>query len=248
MSASNLEAEPAAVADPVDTGAGAAGAAGPEVVEASAADDIAAKLIGILVGGFKAKQQRDPTESELDELLSELTEDRINAMLGLGSGVAEEPEEDEQEQEGVGTEEGEEEADTEAVAGVEEAGEVEAEMEMARGGQSDKEETKNGEACDEENAVGNKRKVDATDSTPADAATAEAKKSLAFSWPSFTAKSQSQLEHVPAADAAAEDGDEDEAAGDRDCDDEEAVLPAAAPVQPNSFAFAWPSAAAATSQ
>ena len=237
MSASNLEAEPAAVADPVDTGAGAAGA---EVVEASAADDIAAKLIGILVGGFKAKQQRDPTESELDELLSELTEDRINAMLGLRTGVAEEPEEDEQEQEGVGTEEGEEDADVEAVAGVEEAGEVEAEMEMARGRQSDQEEK--GEACHEENAVGNKRKVDATDSTPADAATTDAKKSLAFSWPSFAATSVH--EHAPAADAEAED----EAAGDRDYDDEEAAFPAAAPVQPNSFAFAWPSAAAATSQ
>lgn len=241
MSASNLEAEPAAVADPVDTGAGAAGPAGAEVVEASAADDIAAKLIGILVGGFKAKQQRDPTESELDELLSELTEDRINAMLGLRIEVAEEPEEDEQEQEGVGTEEGEEEADVEAVPGVEEAGEVEAEMEKAPGGQSDQEEK--GEACHEENAVGNKRKVDATDSIPADAATADAKKSLAFSWPSFAATSASVHEHVPAADAAAED----EAAGDRDYADEEAALPAAAPVQPNSFAFAWPSAAA-TSQ
>ena len=45
------------------------------------ADDIATKLIGFLVEGFKAKEGREPEEKEIEELLSELTEDRINAML-----------------------------------------------------------------------------------------------------------------------------------------------------------------------
>ncbi len=50
----------------------------------SIADDIAAKLVAILVDGFKKREGRGPTEIELDELLAELTEERINSMLGMG--------------------------------------------------------------------------------------------------------------------------------------------------------------------
>lgn len=46
------------------------------------ADDIAANITRILVDAFKAKENRDPTPDELDQLLSELTEERIAEMLG----------------------------------------------------------------------------------------------------------------------------------------------------------------------
>ena len=82
-----------------DTGALAENTHQEQIVDESAtnneeADQIAAKLIGILVEGFTARENRKPSESELDELLAELTEERINDMLGgpapeTGTGIIE---------------------------------------------------------------------------------------------------------------------------------------------------------------
>lgn len=46
------------------------------------ADNIAASITRILVSAFKAKENRDPTNEEIDMLIEELTEDRIAEMLG----------------------------------------------------------------------------------------------------------------------------------------------------------------------
>lgn len=48
------------------------------------ADDIASKMIGILVGKFKEREGRDPTAEEAEQLLSELTEERVEELLGMG--------------------------------------------------------------------------------------------------------------------------------------------------------------------
>ena len=67
----------------------------PEVVQddnGDQADNIASNLIGFLVNAFKNKEGRDPNAEEVEELLSELTEKRINEMLGMDhvpSGTAE---------------------------------------------------------------------------------------------------------------------------------------------------------------
>lgn len=45
------------------------------------ADEIAKKLIETLVEGFKAKEKRDPTPEEVGELMAELSEERIAALL-----------------------------------------------------------------------------------------------------------------------------------------------------------------------
>lgn len=47
----------------------------------AAADEIAKKLIETLVEGFRAKEKRDPTPEEVGELMAELSEERIAALL-----------------------------------------------------------------------------------------------------------------------------------------------------------------------
>jgi hypothetical protein len=51
------------------------------------ADEIAKKLISILVQAFNSKEGRDPDESEMQELLAELTEERINGMLNAPNEI-----------------------------------------------------------------------------------------------------------------------------------------------------------------
>lgn len=53
-----------------------------EEVIVQEADDIASKLIGVLVGKFKEKEGRDPDAEEVGQLLEELTEERVAEMLG----------------------------------------------------------------------------------------------------------------------------------------------------------------------
>ena len=48
----------------------------------SEADDIASTLIGFLVTAFKQREEREPTNEEIQELMQELTEKRIKEMLG----------------------------------------------------------------------------------------------------------------------------------------------------------------------
>ena len=47
------------------------------------ADDIATKMIGILVAKFKEREGRDPTADEAEQLLGELTEERVAELLGM---------------------------------------------------------------------------------------------------------------------------------------------------------------------
>jgi len=72
------------------------------------ADEVAKKLIALLVGAFKAKEGRDPTPEEAEELMNELTEERITALL---NGTEEEVEEGEGEGEEESDEEGDEEGE-----------------------------------------------------------------------------------------------------------------------------------------
>ncbi len=46
------------------------------------ADNIATTITNILVGAFKLKEGRDPTNDEIEMLFEELTEERIAEMLG----------------------------------------------------------------------------------------------------------------------------------------------------------------------
>ena len=50
--------------------------------EHSQADDIAAEITKILVKAFVAKEGREPTTDEVQMLIEELTEERIESMLG----------------------------------------------------------------------------------------------------------------------------------------------------------------------
>ena len=45
------------------------------------ADSIASSLINILVEQFKQKEGREPDESEMEALFSELTEERISELM-----------------------------------------------------------------------------------------------------------------------------------------------------------------------
>ena len=54
------------------------------------ADDIAAKLIGMLVEGFKDREKRNPKPEEIEELMGELTEERIAALLCVDDKETEE--------------------------------------------------------------------------------------------------------------------------------------------------------------
>ena len=47
----------------------------------SQADEIAKKLIVMLAEGFRKKSGREPTKEEVEELMSELTEERLTALL-----------------------------------------------------------------------------------------------------------------------------------------------------------------------
>lgn len=80
----------------------------------SPADAIAKQLIGLLVGAFRTREGRDPTAEEVEEMMSELTEERINALMG-GEDEEQDAEEycDEEEQEGEEEGEGEEESEME---------------------------------------------------------------------------------------------------------------------------------------
>jgi alcohol dehydrogenase class IV len=53
------------------------------------ADDIATQLSTILINAFKERESRDPTNEEIEEMFDELTEERINEMLGLGGDAPE---------------------------------------------------------------------------------------------------------------------------------------------------------------
>ncbi len=59
--------------------------------EENQANEIAATLIGFLVAGFKQKENRDPTQEEIEDLMAELTEERINEMLGGVLSTSEPP-------------------------------------------------------------------------------------------------------------------------------------------------------------
>ena len=52
------------------------------------ADDIASKLIGLLVEGFVAKKGRAPNEAEIEQLLGELTEERVLALMSGATTAA----------------------------------------------------------------------------------------------------------------------------------------------------------------
>jgi hypothetical protein len=79
----------------------------------SAADDIASAITKILVKAFTEKEGRDPTNEEVQMLIEELTEERIESMLsGLDEPAAEEKEDGSEGEEGE-----EEEGDAEDVEG-----------------------------------------------------------------------------------------------------------------------------------
>ena len=54
-----------------------------EVEPNEMADNIASTLIKMLVEQFKQKEGRDPDESELEALFSELTEERISELMSI---------------------------------------------------------------------------------------------------------------------------------------------------------------------
>jgi hypothetical protein len=63
------------------------------------ADDIASKMIGILVGKFKEREGRDPTAEEVGQLLEELTEERVAELLGMEERGKEDDEKEEEREE-----------------------------------------------------------------------------------------------------------------------------------------------------
>ncbi len=65
------------------------------------ADEIAKKIMELLIESFKKKENRDPTEEEIEQLRDELTTERIAQLLGQGNegeGDEEDEEEDEEEE------------------------------------------------------------------------------------------------------------------------------------------------------
>eukprot|EP01031_Cornospumella_fuschlensis_P051135 gene51135-62530_t len=46
------------------------------------ADSIAAQITKMLVDAFKAKEGRDPTPEEVEQLIEEVTQERIEELLG----------------------------------------------------------------------------------------------------------------------------------------------------------------------
>lgn len=77
------------------------------------ANSIATFLIQALVKQFEAKTGRAPTEDEVEELMAELTEDRINNLL---NGLEDKEEDGEGEEEGEGEGEAPKENEEEPVA------------------------------------------------------------------------------------------------------------------------------------
>lgn len=63
-----------------------------------AADDIAKHITKLLIDAFEAKENRNPTNEEIAEMLEELTEERISVLMGEREGSAgdDESEEDEE--------------------------------------------------------------------------------------------------------------------------------------------------------
>ncbi len=58
------------------------------------ADEIAKKIMELLIESFKSKENRDPTEEEIEQLRDELTAERIAQLLGQNNDDAECDEED----------------------------------------------------------------------------------------------------------------------------------------------------------
>lgn len=73
------------------------------------ADGIAAQITSMLVEAFKAKEGRDPTPEEVEQLIEEVTQERIEELLGATASATEAEEEEGQDQEGSDEEDGEDE-------------------------------------------------------------------------------------------------------------------------------------------
>lgn len=74
------------------------------------ADDIASKIIAIMVRSFSDRHQRQPTDEEVQNLLEELTEERVAELMGESDAVVVDgaspcsaEEEDEPEEEELGS-------------------------------------------------------------------------------------------------------------------------------------------------
>lgn len=62
------------------------------------ADEIAKKIMELLIESFKSKEMRDPSEEEIEQLRDELTAERIAQLLGQSNEDAECDEEDDDEE------------------------------------------------------------------------------------------------------------------------------------------------------
>jgi len=109
----------------------ASASAAPAEEEESAADAVAKQLIAALIAAFKEKEGRDPTSEECEEMLGELTEERIEALMtgqdDPAAASTEAVEEDGEEDDNEGAEGEEEEGDDE-----EDQGEGEAEAQAGK--------------------------------------------------------------------------------------------------------------------
>lgn len=81
------------------------------------ADDIASQITAMLVDAFRKKESRDPTPEEVEQLIEEMTEERIeelfsgadnSAAAGLSTGSDEEGEDSEEDEDAGSEEEGDE--------------------------------------------------------------------------------------------------------------------------------------------
>ncbi|RYH30712.1 hypothetical protein EON65_04365 [archaeon] len=64
------------------------------------ADDIASQITNMLVEAFKAKEGRDPTPEEVEQLIEEVTQERIEELLGATASTLEADAEDNSSEEG----------------------------------------------------------------------------------------------------------------------------------------------------
>ena len=55
-----------------------------EHTEHAEADEIAKKIIDMLINAFKKRENREPTNEEVGELMDELSEERIAVLLNGG--------------------------------------------------------------------------------------------------------------------------------------------------------------------
>ena len=53
----------------------------------SEADDIAGQMIKMLVGAFVTREGREPTPDEVEDMLGELTEERVLELMGGGEAT-----------------------------------------------------------------------------------------------------------------------------------------------------------------